>query len=139
MLKNKIPGIFIILIFIIALPLGAAGCFSDSNNGNSNTPTSGGTGTPSGIVLTPDPEVVNVIASTSGTPDAYYSTLDIKVRNNGAEGIILISAAITQGDDTQTRETEVFLKQGAEYELKMTFPLEWKGGEISTDVTATVP
>ena len=87
----------------------------------------------------PQPQVEKVIATTSGTQSAYYATLDIKVKNTGAEGTILVKAAITQNGKSSSNEMPVFLKQNETHELKMTFPLVWQGGEFTSNVTAVIP
>jgi len=133
--RKKIFFVFV-LIFILAIALSAGACFAGNTDDDDDDNT---TTTSKATVIIPDPEVVSVVASTSGTEDAYYVTLDIKVTNNGADGIILIEATVTQGDEIQKDETTVFLKQNADYEYKMTFPLEWKGGDFETDVTASLP
>jgi hypothetical protein len=80
-----------------------------------------------------------VVASTSGVQGAYFATLDIKVKNTGAEGTILVQGAVTQAGNTVTREMEVFLKQGESHELKLTYPLVWQGGDFTSNVKAIVP
>jgi hypothetical protein len=118
---------------IIVVLFSITGCFGvASGAGNS-------TGTPSPVVLMPKPVVGNVVATTSGTSSAYYATLDITVKNEGAEGLILVKASITQNGKTSQDEMPVFLKQGKSHELKMTFPLVWQGGSFTSDVLAVVP
>jgi hypothetical protein len=79
------------------------------------------------------------VATTTGTQSAYYATLDIKVKNNGAEGVILVQAQVTQGGRTGSNEMPVFLKQNETHELKLTFPLVWEGGEFTSTVKTLVP
>jgi len=90
-------------------------------------------------VVKPAPEVASVIATTSGTEAAYFATLDIKVKNSGAEGTILVKAALTQAGKSNTNEMPVFLKQNESHELKLTFPLVWQGGEFTSKVETIVP
>ncbi len=121
----------VILILIAALFTGLTGCFLDSNT------SSKGTTTPT--VVKPAPEVASVIATTSGTEAAYFATLDIKVKNSGAEGTILVKAALTQAGKSNTNEMPVFLKQNESHELKLTFPLVWQGGDFTSKVETIVP
>ena len=107
-----------------------AGCF-----GGSTSPAASATPT----VLIPAPRVVSVVAATSGTQNAYYTTLDITVKNDGAEGTVLVRGTVTQAGTSNEREMPVFLKQGESHELKLTFPLVWQGGAFTSDVKAVVP
>ena len=118
-----------IVSMLVLLMVAATSCFG-SNGGSS-------TATPE--VLKPKPSVQKTVANFSGTKDGYYVTLDIIVKNSGSEGVILVTAAVTQAGRTQQDEMEVFLKQGASHELKMTFPLVWKGGEPTYNVQAIIP
>ena len=121
-----------ILVIMAALMLVATSCFG----GNSFSSGSSG-GTPA--VVNPQPVVESTVASTSGTQSAYYATLDIKVKNNGADGTILVLASVTQSGKTSQNEMPVFLKQNEEHELKMTFPLTWQGGDFTSSVQAILP
>jgi|WetSurMetagenome_2_1015567.scaffolds.fasta_scaffold241332_1 hypothetical protein len=121
-----------ILVIAVALMLITPGCFGSTGiTGNSATTTP--------TMVKPQPRIANVVATTSGTKSAYYATLDIKVKNDGAEGIILVRATVTQSSKSSQNEMPVFLKQGEEHELKMTFPLVWEGGEFTSDVQAVIP
>lgn len=119
-----------VLIMLVAFVFSVAGCSSKGDNSSESS---------SPDVVRPDPQVSSVVASTSGSQSAYYTTLDIKVKNNGAEGTILVKASVTQADKTGENEMEVFLKKGEEHELKLTFPLVWGGGEFTCDAEAIVP
>jgi hypothetical protein len=87
----------------------------------------------------PQPAVVNVVATTSGTEAAYYATLDITVKNKGAEGTILVQATVTQNGKSSQNQMPVFLKQNETHELKLTYPLVWMGGDFTSDVKTIVP
>jgi hypothetical protein len=87
----------------------------------------------------PQPAVVNVVATTSGTETAYYATLDITVKNKGAEGTILVQATVTQNGKSSQNQMPVFLKQNETHELKLTYPLTWMGGDFTSDVKTIVP
>lgn len=127
----KLSGAAILLI-MVALMLVSTSCFG----GNAFNSSSSGSNP---AVVKPQPIVVSTVASTSGTQSAYFVTLDIKVKNNGAEGTILIQASVTQSGKTSQNEMPVFLKQNEEHELKMTFPLTWQGGEFTSNVQAILP
>ena len=121
-----------ILTLLAVLIIGATSCFGSS--GSNATPT-----TSSNEAVKPKPSVQKVVASTSGTENAYYATLDIGVKNDGAEGTILVVGSVTQGGKTSQTEMPVFLQQGQSHELKLTFPLVWKGGEFTQSVQTIIP
>jgi hypothetical protein len=121
----------VILVLALLLALSSTSCFSNNNKGS--------TVTTAVEVVKPLPEVESVVATTTGTQSAYYATLDIKVKNNGAEGVILVQAQVTQGGRTGSNEMPVFLKQNETHELKLTFPLVWEGGEFTSTVKTLVP
>jgi hypothetical protein len=120
------------LMVLMALSLLLAG-------GCLGTTGGGGSGTSASAVIKPDPVVESVIATTSGTENAYYAVLDIKVKNRGAEGTILVVASVTQAGKTVQDEMPVYLMKGVSHELKMTFPLIWKGGEWNSNVRTQIP
>lgn len=122
-----------VLMMALALMLVVSGCFG--NISSDNTPASPTTP----ATIKPKPRVESVTATTSGNQNAYYVTLDIKVKNEGAKGIVLVVAGVTQNGKTSQNEAQVFLKQGASYELELTFPLVWRGGDFTTNVQAVVP
>jgi hypothetical protein len=120
----------IILMVVAAFMLTATGCFGNMSGASiSDKPSA----------LKPAPQITNLIATTSGVKDAYYAILDIKVKNEGAEGTVLVQASVTQSGVTNQREMEVYLKQGETHELKLTFPLVWKGGDFTPNAQATIP
>jgi len=120
------------IIISAALMLAGAGCLSNSSA--EQTPT-----TASDKAVLPAPIVEKVIATTSGTEKAYYAILNIRVKNEGAEGVILVQASVSQAGKTSTSEMPVYLKEGESHEIKLTFPLVWKGGEFTTHVETIVP
>jgi hypothetical protein len=131
MQRGKILGL-ISVILVCLLVLFCAGCFSNNKTGGSATAAAAD-------VVKPQPQVESVVATTSGTQSAYYATLDIKVKNVGAEGTILVQASIVQNGKTGSNEMPVFLKQNETHELKLTFPLVWQGGDFTSNVKTLVP
>jgi hypothetical protein len=119
------------IIVLAAVLLLATSCF---NSSGTTTPTVN-----SSDAVRPKPSVVNVVASTSGLDNAYFATLDITVKNDGAEGTILVVGSVTQNSATNQAEEPVFLKQGETHELKLTFPLVWKGGAFTSNVQTIIP
>jgi hypothetical protein len=129
MQRTKIFGAAI-LIIAAALMLVTSSCFGTASGASSGSGSS---------AVKPKPTVVSNVATTSGTASAYYTTLDIKVKNEGAEGTVLVQASVTQSGATNSREQEVYLSSGETHEIKLTFPLTWKGGEFTSNVQAIVP
>lgn len=123
----------IMLIMLAGILLFTAGCFGGNNGGGNNTST------PTNTVLKPKPTILPVVAATNGTDKAYFTTLAIKIKNEGAEGIVLVKASVTQSGITNTNEMPVYLMKGETDEIKLTFPLVWKGGEFTYDVQAALP
>jgi hypothetical protein len=121
----------VLIVMLAAVMMLFSSCFT---NTSSSTPTTSST-----EAVKPKPLVQKVIATTSGTEAAYYATLDISVKNEGAEGTILVMGSITQGGRTAQNEMPVFLKEGQSHELKLTFPLVWKGGDFTSNVKTVVP
>ena len=122
----------VILALALLLAITSTSCFSNNNSKSS-------TATTAVEVVKPLPNVESVVATTTGTQSAYYATLDIKVKNNGAEGVILVQAQVTQSGRISSNEMPVFLKQNETHELKLTFPLVWQGGEFTSTVKTVVP
>jgi hypothetical protein len=120
-----------LLIMLAALFTFLSGCFATPS---SSTPTTSST-----QAVKPKPSVEKVIATTSGTEGAYFATLDIRVKNEGAEGTVLVIGKVTQTGQTTQREMPVFLKEGESHELKLTFPLIWRGGDFTSNVETIVP
>lgn len=123
----------IIIVILVAILLLPTACFG----GNSSTQND--STTPSSTLIKPKPTVLPVSATTSGTEKAYYTTLDIKVKNDGADGIVLVEASVTQAGVTNTNEMPVYLLKGETEEIKLTFPLVWQGGDFSYNVQAVIP
>jgi hypothetical protein len=129
MRRSRLFGAFV-LILVIGLAVFAGGCFGTENGGTATEKTS---------TVKPDPVVESVVTTTSGTQGAYYAILDIKVKNKGAEGTILVIASVTQDGKTVQEEMPVYLMKNVTHELKLTFPLVWKGGVWTSDVKTQIP
>jgi hypothetical protein len=131
--KMKGTGAYILMLLITLSLLPGCGLFSSGS-------TSSSTGTPSpATALKPKPSIVDVTASTSGQLDYYYAILEIAIKNDGAEGTVLLTATVTQGTDVKTREVPVALSKNAREGIRLVFPLKWKGGEWTPTVKVEVP
>jgi hypothetical protein len=120
----------VLLVVVMILAVFAGGCFSTGDSSTATEKTS---------TVKPDPVVESVVTTTSGTEGAYYAILDIKVKNKGAEGTILVVASVTQDGKTVQEEMPVYLMKNVTHELKLTFPLVWKGGVWTSDVKTQIP
>ena len=118
------------LVVLAASMVLAAGCSSKGGSSSDST---------TATVVQPQPTVESVAASPSGTQSNYYTTLDIKVKNNGADGMIEVQASVTQSGKTSQESYSVFLKKGAEYEAPLIFPRVWEGDGVTYEVHAIVP
>ena len=104
-----------IVIMLGILTVGMTGCFGTNNGGATATATP--------EAQKPKPTILPVVATTSGTANNYFAILDIKVKNEGAEGVVLVKATITQAEKSQNDEMPVYLMHNETHELKLTFPL----------------
>jgi hypothetical protein len=122
----------IILIAIVAVMASACGGSSASTSPNPTT-------IPSSDIKKPNPTVLLVNASNIGMMDNYYAILDITVKNEGAEGTVIVTGSITQAGQTQSNWFPVQLKSGAAQTIKLVFPIKWKGGEWTPTVQTEIP
>lgn len=124
-----------ILIMVVPLMLVSAGCFGSANQTESTSAS------PTPNVIQPKPQVESVTASTTGSGSDYAVILRVKVKNEGAEGTILIQASVAQNGAIEQDETPVYdLREGESREVVLKpFPLVWQGGAWKTNVQALVP
>jgi len=128
---TKLAGV-IILIAIAAVM--ASACGGGSANTNPQ-PTS----VPASDISKPRPTVLLVNATTAGILDNYYAILNITAKNEGADGIVIVVATITQAGQTQKNEMPVYLTAGSAQTVKLVFPLKWKGGDWTPTVQTEIP
>jgi ABC-type Fe3+-hydroxamate transport system substrate-binding protein len=121
------------ILLLVALLISLTGCLGNIGT-SEQTPSAD-----SNNAVKPKAIVEKVVATTSGTEKAYYATLDIKVKNDGAEGVVLVRASVTQSGKTTQNEMPVYLAQGETHQLKLTFPLVWQGGEFTSSVQTVIP
>jgi hypothetical protein len=127
---TKLAGI-ILLVAIAALLASACG------SGGASTEAK--TAIPSSEITKPKPTVVLVNATTAGVFDNYCAILDISIRNDGADGMVVVVGTITQAGETKKNEIPVYLTQGTTQRVKLVFPLKWRGGDWTPNVTVEVP
>jgi hypothetical protein len=129
---TKLAGV-IILIAIAAVMASACG-----GGGSANTnpkPTS----VPASDISKPSPTVLLVNATTAGLFENYYAILNITAKNEGADGVVIVVASITQAGQTQKNEMPVYLTAGSAQTVKLVFPLKWKGGDWTPTVQTEIP
>jgi len=120
------------LILVAALFL-ASGCHGGSIAANPTQPTTV-------EVKTVKPSVESVEVVNTGTPDKYYAILDVTVRNDGADGMVIIVGSITQGTQTPiTSEIPVYLTSNSKQVIPIVLPLKWGGGEFTAKAEVRVP
>lgn len=125
------------LLGVILLILVAAVLASACGGGGASTEAQ--TTVPSAQINKPKPTVILVNATTAGVLDNYFAILDITVRNDGADGVIVVVGTVTQAGETKRNEIPVSLTKGATQTVKLVFPLKWRGGDWTPNVTTEVP
>ncbi len=129
MYRKKLLSIANLIVLAVVLLL-ASGCVSKTNSDNT---------TPTLMVTKPRPVVESLVANTTGGPDKYYAVLNITIKNDGADGIILLKATMTQGSQSTENDMPLYMTQGERESVRLVFPLEWQGGEWTPHVVAEVP
>ena len=121
-----------VLLATIALLSVATGCFAASGG-----KTAGASQSPE--PMKPKPVVESVNAATSGMADKYYAIMDIAVKNEGADGTVIVAASITQGAQIVDNELPVYITHNGRQTVRLVFPLKWKGGDWTPSVQVRVP
>jgi len=129
---TKLAGV-IMLIAIAAVM--ASACGGGGSTSTNPKPTS----VASSNISKPSPAVLLVNATTAGVFDNYYAILNITAKNEGADGVVIVVASITQAGQTQRNEMPVYLTAGSAQTVKLVFPLKWKGGDWAPTVQTEVP
>ena len=132
MYRSRLFGFIALAILMVALLL-TPGCSSGTN-----VPSSPGS-TPNPIVAKPKPVIESVNAITSGMGNNYFVILEVTIKNEGSDGTVIVSASITQGDQTQANKMVTNMNRNTTQVLRLTFPLKWEGGEWTPTVQALVP
>ncbi len=129
----------LILLAPLAL-ISLAGFACNESSASANTTATGTTPTP--IVqsaIKPQPRVTALTASTAGFVDDYYVIVEAIVKNDGADGLVLVTADMLQGGDKTTKQIPVSLTKGESQPIRFVFPVKWQGGEWTPSVRAEVP
>jgi hypothetical protein len=83
--------------------------------------------------------VESVNAITSGAQDKYYVILEVTIKNDGADGIVVLMGTVTQGTSTMSNELPIYITHGTKEVVPLVFPLKWKGGDYTQHVEIQVP
>jgi hypothetical protein len=87
----------------------------------------------------PHAKVSDVKAATAGAYQDYYVILDATVKNEGADGSLLVLASVTQDGAARTQQTSLFLRKDGSQVVRFVFPIKWEGGEWTPVVTVKAP
>lgn len=130
MRRTKLAGV----IILIALAAAIASACGGGGASNEPKPTMA-----SSEISKPRPTVLLVNATTAGVFENYYAILDITAKNEGADGVVIIVASITQAGETKKNEMPVFLTKDNAQTIRLVFPLKWRGGDWTPTVATEVP
>jgi len=130
MRRTKLAGV----IILIALAAAIASACGGGGSTTAPKPTMS-----SSEISKPRPTVLLVNATTAGVFENYYAILDITAKNEGADGVVIIVASITQGGETKKNEMPVFLTKDNAQTIRLVFPLKWRGGDWTPTVATEVP
>ena len=130
MRRTKLAGV----IILIALAAAIASACGGGGSSTEPKPTMS-----SSEISKPRPTVLLVNATTAGVFENYYAILDITAKNEGADGVVIIVASITQGGETKKNEMPVFLTKDNAQTIRLVFPLKWRGGDWTPTVATEVP
>ena len=123
------------IILIVTAAILASACGGGGNANANPKPTA----VESSSISKPNPTVLLVNATTAGVFDNYYAILNITAKNEGADGVVIVVASITQAGQTQKNEIPVYLPSGSAQTVKLVFPIKWKGGDWTPTVQTEVP
>jgi len=129
---TKLVGVIILIAIAVVM---ASACGGGSSASTNPKPTA----VASSDISKPSPTVLLVNATTAGVLDNYYAILNITAKNEGADGIVIVVASITQAGQTQRNEMPVYLTAGSAQTVKLVFPLKWKGGDWTPTVETVLP
>jgi hypothetical protein len=119
-------------IVLAAVLFSALSCSGGSNTGTSTSTTVEVTD------IKPSIESVDVI--NTGTQDKYYAILDITVKNDGTDGMVIITGSVTQGTQPPvTSELPVYLVGKSKQVIRMVLPLKWGAGEPVAKAAVRIP
>lgn len=126
---NRVKAAAGLLILALVVILGA-GCSQPGLSAPAET-------TPE--VYKPRPVVESTNASTSGMLDNYYAIMDISVKNDGADGTVVVTGFVTQGGQTIANSLPVYVSHNSKQVVRLVLPLRWNGGDWTPRAEVQVP
>lgn len=103
------------------------------------TPTLAPAQPASAEIVKPKPVVLAVSASTSGMFDSYYAVLDVTLRNDGADGMVILVGSINQANTNTKGELPLYLGRNITQTVRLVLPLKWRGGDWTPSAVLEVP
>lgn len=122
------------ILMALVIIIFASSCTGTGKESNEPTPQAQAT-----EIIKPKPSVAAINASTTGMFDNYYAIVDVTIRNEGAEGMVIVIGSITQGSITKQNEFPLHVGQNASENVKFVFPLKWRGGDWTPKVETIIP
>jgi hypothetical protein len=127
----------VLLVLLVGL-VGAVGLFAACGEARaSSVTTTGGSG--QAEIAKPKPVVVGIYATTTGMFDDYYAILDVTVRNEGADGMVILISSINQNNEKVTNELPTYLARNVSQTVRMVLPLTWRSGEWTPSAVVVIP
>ena len=125
------------VILLLGL-VGVVGLFVACGGASANSePSAGVSG--KAEVAKPRPVVLAINATTTGMFDGYYAILDVTVRNEGADGMIILISGINQANKNVTNELPTYLARNMTQTVRMVLPLNWRGGDWTPSAIVEIP
>lgn len=128
------PVLIAILIALVVVASAACGIGSSKNSPQA-TPLAA----KASDVIKPKPLVLGINAATTGVFDQYYAIVDATIRNDGADGMVIVVGSITQGGENKKSELPLYISNNSTQTVRLIFPLKWKGGDWTPTVQTEIP
>jgi hypothetical protein len=125
------------VILLVGL-VGAVGLFAACGEARANPVSSTGV-TGQAEIAKPKPVVVGINATTTGMFEDYYAILDVTVRNEGADGMIILISGINQANKNVTSELPTYLPRNVTQTVRMVLPLNWRSGDWTPSAVVEIP
>lgn len=137
-----VRGVTLVLLAILAMVTVALS--SACGGGGDNTASFPATETAASTsnraeVVKPSPVILGISATTSGMFGSYYAILDVTVKNEGADGMIILIGSINQDNHNVTSELPIYLAHKLTQTVRMILPLTWRGGDWTPSAVAEIP
>lgn len=138
-MKLARPAMMMVTVALLAVTLVTTAC---SRVAAQPSPTPTAILLPNSVpaaVVKPKPVVLGVNATTSGIFENYFAILDITVRNDGADGMIMLIGNVNQANANIKGELPLYLARNMTETVRIVLPLKWRGGEWTPSAVTEVP